>query len=246
MQLAAIAKVNIDNSKPILSATGRYRVDASGEIIARQFGAKALTASKIRQSNSLGTLSSIIVETWIAKHIHGFDETLPACQDWDFFIRLSSYVQYVGIPEPLCIYVDHDEERITLDNKKRLKAHIFIYKKYIKSLGDMSTISRGEFYRNIAEDYQELGNPRKAAQFFSKHMALSKTNGRIISHLIPSGFWHLYYRWRALPPIKKQRYARYGRSIAEALKDSAHRIEIERDRDLIKQIISSSSPSIDR
>lgn len=240
MQLASIEKAKSGNSKPVLSATGRYRVDASGKIIARQFGGKALTASKIRQSNFIGTLSSIVVEAWVARHIHGFDETLPACQDWDFFIRLSEYVQYVGIPEPLCIYVDHDEDRITLNNKKRLKAHIYIYRNHIKSSGDIAAISGGEFYRNIAEDYQELGNSRRAAQFFARYVALSKANGRLTSRLIPSGFWQLYYQWRAPPSIKQQRYTRYKHLMAEALKNTARQVEIEKDGALIEQMMSSS------
>lgn len=239
-QLINIEKAKGSNSKPVLSATGRYRVDASGKFIARQFGGNVLSSAKIRQSNFIGTLSSIIVETWIAKHIHGFDEGLPACQDWDFFIRLSEYVQYVGIAEPLCVYVDHDEERITLNNKKRLKAHLFIYRNHIRSSGDLAAISGGEFYRNIAEVYQELGNSRKAAQFFAKYMTLARAKSGMVSRLVPSAFWHLYYTWRNPPSIKQQRYARYRLMMARALKSSASQFEIQNDRIFIEKMMSHS------
>ncbi|OWK24286.1 hypothetical protein AJ87_24205 [Rhizobium yanglingense] len=121
-QIDEIESAKKTNGRPVLSATGRYRVNSDGAIIVRQFGGQVLNPGKIRRSNFIGTLSSVIVETWIARHVWGFNEALPACQDWDFFIRLSDYVQYIGISDPLCVYVDHDEDRITLNNRKRLRA----------------------------------------------------------------------------------------------------------------------------
>lgn len=235
-QIRQIEKAKVTNSRPALSGTGRYRVNADGNLIARQFGGKLLNAEKIRHANFIGTLSSIVVESWIAKHIHGFNELLSACQDWDFFIRLADYVQYVGIPEPLCIYVDHDEERITLNNKKRLKAHLFIYKNYIKNSMSLSRFSRSEFYRNIAEDYQALGNSRKAALYYAKHRSLRTSN--FSYRLLPETFWFCLYRWRSAPLIKAERYSHYERMMQVTMTKPKERLQMEHDSTIIKQMMA--------
>jgi glycosyltransferase involved in cell wall biosynthesis len=235
-QMTEIIRSKASDSRPILCGTGRYRVNGDGEIIARQFSGRLMSAENIRQSNFIGTLSSVIVETSIARYIRGFSEALPACQDWDFFIRLADYVQYVSVSDPLCIYVDHDDERITLNNRKRLQAHLCIYKKHIKHFKNVSRFSRAEFYRNVAEDYQAMGKVRKANIFYAKHLSLRRAG--LSSYLIPSGFWFWLYRIHNAPLIKAQRYAAYKRSLDRAIRtNTVQRQRTLRDGDYIKRIM---------
>ena len=233
-QMSAIEKAKASDSRPVLSGTGRYRIDGQGEIIARQFGGKMLNPEKIRQSNFIGTLSSIVVEAWVARHVNGFNETLPACQDWDFFIRLTDYVQYVGVKDPLCVYVDHDEERITLNNKKRLKAHLFIYRNYLKGFGKGNISSQAEFFRNVAEDYQTLGSEKKARLFYAKYKAL-QSNG-VGFYILPRSIWFCLYQLRNAPQIKSQRYAGYKRRMAELRRKPNQNQKIELDGSIIRQM----------
>lgn len=237
LQMAEIEKARMKDSRPILSGTGRYRIGANGHVIARQFGGKLLNPNKIRRSNFIGTLSSIVVETWVARHVHGFNESLPACQDWDFFIRVADYVQYVGVREPLCVYVDHDEERITLNNKKRLRAHLFIYKNHIRDFGQANTASRAEFYRNVAEDYQTLGNQRKADLFYAKFRSLRSPGLGLLR--IPSAFWFCLYRHHGAPAIKAKRYAAYKRSLAGLNRKAKQREKIGNDSVVINQMMAA-------
>lgn len=234
-QLAAIAKAKAGDSRPILSGTGRYRIDGAGTIIARQFGGTMLNPEKIRRSNFIGTLSSIVVETWVARHVGGFNEALPACQDWDFFIRLADYVQYVGVREPICVYVDHDEERITLNNKKRLKAHLFIYKNHIKGFGRANPSSQAEFYRNIAEAYQMIGNTKKANLFYAKHRFLYDKG--INNFIRPRCIWFCLCKLWSAPQIKAQRYSRYKRNMALLMCKPKQRTKIESDGGTILKMI---------
>jgi glycosyltransferase involved in cell wall biosynthesis len=238
IQMETIAVAKAKDSRPILSGTGRYRVDESGDIIARQFGGKVLTPEKIRRSNFIGTLSSIIVETWVVRHVHGFNENLAACQDWDLFIRLADYVQYVGVDKPLCIYTDHLEDRITLNNKKRLKSHLYIYKSYIRGDGNNDPAQHNEFFRNLAEDYQELGNAKKASLYYAKFRSLQKKS--FAERMLPQSVKFCFYRSRGAPLLKAQRYIAYKKRMSAITRGASQTEELEIDAKTILTMMASS------
>ncbi|RVO21878.1 glycosyltransferase [Sinorhizobium meliloti] len=236
-QVAAIAEAASADDKPILSATGRYRVDGRGDIIARQFGGGVLNGEKIRGSNFIGTLSSVVVDTSIARRIRGFDESLTASQDWDFFIRLSEYVQYVAVADPLCVYVDGSCDRITQDYRKKLRGHISIYRNHVRPLkGRPSTIG-AELLRNIAEDYQELGNERKAASLYARALAAKV---RHLGPIKPLLEFSLSASFCVLSPprLKQQRYERYRYAMNQLMRDKASKATIIKDRITIQQLMA--------
>ncbi len=239
LQMKAIEKHKNLGSTPVFSATGRYRVNAEGQIICRQFGGKRISSAKIRRSNFIGTLSSVIVETWVARFLGGFNERLPACQDWDFFIRLTDYATYVGVPEPLCIYFDHDGARITLNNKKRLSAHIEIYKMHLRNAGEKTILSH-EFLRNIAEDYQCQGDQERAIRYFAKSL-LTKTFPNC--HL-PKRYKTIFenlmlnvIKLRGMPDIRQARYARYSNIMAKILRNKNSKEKIQKDQQHIYALL---------
>lgn len=239
LQMKAIEKRKSLESMPVFSATGRYRVNADGHIICRQFGGKLISPKKIRQSNFVGTLSSVIVETWVAKFLGGFNESLPACQDWDFFIRLTDYANYVGVPDPLCIYFDHDGARITLNNKKRLNAHIQIYKMHLRTFGEKAILSH-EFLRNIAEDYQCQGDEQRAIRYYAKSL-LTKNFPKC--HL-PSKYKSLVEKLmlrvlkkRSMPDIRQARYSRYRKIMTKILMNNKSKEKILKDQQHIYALL---------
>ncbi|MDX0480040.1 glycosyltransferase [Sinorhizobium medicae] len=231
MQLYEIKKAKEKSAKPALSATGRYRVDNHGEIIARQFGGHFLDVHRIRKSNFIGTLSSVVVDASVARDIRGFDESLPASQDWDFFIRLCPHVQFVGIEKPLCVYVDHDRDRITLDHRKKLRGHLAVYRKHCRHLE--SDAIKAAFLRHLAEDYQELGKSNKASALFAASIALAAP---LKPELRQATQWILRCILRVFPParLKTQRYRRYRRTMNRLLKDQEARAEIIAHRETIR------------
>lgn len=210
-QMEHIYRAKFGDTRPILSCTGRLRVDGGYKVIAQQFSGKSFSKEKLLESNFLGTLSSAVVDTWLARFVNGFDESLPACQDWDFFIRLSNYIKYVGVSEPLCVYVDHDEERITSGNKKRIYGHLRIRSKYLKS--NLEAHQYSEFYRNLAEDYSELGDENKAIKYYVAHKIADSKN------IFESVFKYIYYKREAKlqwKMIKKNRYTKYRKKPVKA------------------------------
>lgn len=154
---------------PVFSFTGRFRVDAKYKPIALQFaGSMKGAMHKLKLSNSIGTLSSVMVTAWVAREVHGFDESLAACQDWDFYLRALPYCIAVGTREPLIMYYDGDITRISGNPRKRLLAHMTMYRRYLRD--SLSEEELEELYRNLAEDLEGAGKRRWSRRFYLKHM----------------------------------------------------------------------------
>jgi hypothetical protein len=59
-----------------------------------------------------------------------FDVSLPARQDWDMWIRLSSQYEIGCVPEVLVEMGEHSGERVRSDPDREISAHKTIFKKY--------------------------------------------------------------------------------------------------------------------
>jgi glycosyltransferase involved in cell wall biosynthesis len=66
-----------------------------------------------------------------------FDETFPARQDYEMWIRISGKYNVQGIDQPLFLYHQHEGEQITSSGRRALMGYVKIYKKY-----------RKEYFRN--------------------------------------------------------------------------------------------------
>ena len=216
--------------RPILSFTGRYRIDGDGKIIARQFGGRSIDTKSLKESNFIGPLSSVVIDTKLARQIGGFDEALRACQDWEFFIRASEYAQLVGVPDPLCVYVDHDGDRISDGHKDRLMAILYIYAKH----GRQNKTYRSAFFRAFAEEYQELGRFDRAKKLYSASLSSTEISGlgetfsrsmRVLRHTLTGG------------SLKELRYARYRRGFRNAMRDPHFKAEVKEHERHIQSII---------
>lgn len=232
-QLAAITVAERRDGKPVLSATGRYRVNGSGEIIARQIGKTEFTRDTILRSNIIGTLSSVVVQAKVARTV-AFDESFRASQDWDFYIRLSEYVQYVAIPEPLCFYFDHEsDQRITLNGRRRLDGHMQIYRKHHRQQG----VEKAIIYNLLADDLQRINRHKIAAVYYAKWLAHARFKsvtarsaascilGRVFSLLTPSS-------------ITERRYKKYESTLRKSLRSEELSAEVAKDLKLIKSLLS--------
>ena len=231
-QMEAIRKAKRLDPRPVLSSTGRYRVTASGQIIAKQFGGHIFDETRIKRSNFIGTLSSVVVETAVAREVSGLDEKLPACQDWDFFIRLSRHVQYVGVGEPLCIYVDHDDARISNGSRNRVRAHIRLLRLHA---GD-DVLVRAKIYRVIAEEFQLLGHPHKASRFLAESIACKAVcDPRLFKPL--AVIIQLYFAVFPPRPLKERRYCNYKKAFLRAQRTSFQISEVANASALVQTIM---------
>ncbi|MEX2743069.1 glycosyltransferase family 2 protein [Rhizobium mongolense] len=219
-----------EEGRAILCVTGRYRVAGeSGKIIARQLVRSDFSRKTIIQSNFIGTLSSVLVDATLARAVSGFDEALPACQDWEFFIRISQNINFLSVSAPLCVYVEHQENRISASNRNRLRGHLFIKRKYIESLDEKLDLSA--FYRNVGEELQLLGRGRMARRIYIKSLTegiFPAWRGSLAQAML-----HIYYTWRRMPLLKTARYLSYREKFARLEARVEELSQLRRDQDFI-------------
>lgn len=192
-QLAAIG-----NERRALCYTGRFRTDARYRPIAIQLPSpKTDPGTAIIKSNFIGTLSSVLVHADVIRAVNGFDMSLRAGQDWDFYIRVLANSRLAQVRAPLTLYNDGGRARITSDPRARLISHLAIYRHHQR--GVLSQQELGSVYRNIAESLQECRRARMANSFFARHLANEGHSLRAnIVRALPFGL-----------PIKRWRYSHY-------------------------------------
>jgi glycosyltransferase involved in cell wall biosynthesis len=61
-------------------------------------------------SNVVGSTSTVLARRDALLAVGGFDESLPASQDWDLWLRLAIKYELLGLPEPLVNYFDHSDQ----------------------------------------------------------------------------------------------------------------------------------------
>lgn len=234
IQMAAIRRALVLDGHPVLSATGRYRVNGIGRIITCQFGRKTFDYDSICQSNFIGTLSSVIVDAAVARKVGGFDETLGASQDWDFFIRLAKHVQYVGVSDPLCVYVDHSETRISSNSAKRIVANTQIRRRHSKSESPPNQVQSGVCVR-IAEDLQIIGKKRRANLYYAEHLHAGFS--RIVRNLVPKFILFCVISTIGAPDLKNERYKRYRINFSKLIRNPTLRKTTALDQQVIMQMM---------
>jgi glycosyltransferase involved in cell wall biosynthesis len=71
----------------------------------------------LRWRNLIGTASGVMVRRSVLLATGGFDERLPACEDWDLWLRIARDHRVDAVPEPLLRYHDGNGDR--LSNRSR-------------------------------------------------------------------------------------------------------------------------------
>lgn len=80
--------------------------------------------NSLLMSNVIGSCSLAMVRKKEAQSIGGFDEALPSCQDWEFWLRLANAFGGLYIlPEILANYSEHSLPRISNDTWRRVKGY---------------------------------------------------------------------------------------------------------------------------
>lgn len=101
-----------------------------------------------------------IVRKEVFLEVGGFDETLPARQDWDMSIRIASHYQIQAAAERLVFVHVHNGPRTSTGYEKIISAQAVIYKKYQllrKSAGFLVMMKAGAAFCNSQGDGYRIG-----------------------------------------------------------------------------------------
>jgi glycosyltransferase involved in cell wall biosynthesis len=231
MRLVEAAKSRDD--RPVLSATGTYRITPEGEILHRKLCQARFDAVRIRQSNYIPT-SSIVVDTAIAREIGGFAEDMRVGSDWEFFIRLAGRVQFVPLPDALSAAVEHPGERLSQNNPKTLRAMLHTHRTHLR--GMMDRCESASFCKKIASELQAHGRVRTARKFYVRSFALKHPEGW--RRRLVEGLFTVYFSVATLPNLKEQRRNFYLRKPKEQRRDHNERAQWDRDQETLKALVA--------
>lgn len=88
------------------------------------------THMDILRDDRIGSTSQPLIRKGVFSKVGGFDENLPARQDYDMWIRISKQYEVIGIYERLFIHNLHEKEQISKSKKRSYIAFSKLYSKY--------------------------------------------------------------------------------------------------------------------
>ncbi len=122
----------IDANQAVLAYSGKKirNFESGKERISYNKIPETSQFSSLLLSNYPGSTSSILVERESLIKAKGFDESLPAIQDFDFYLRLNKFGKFTSCSEPTLIYRNDTPLKITNQINKAVLAADIILKKY--------------------------------------------------------------------------------------------------------------------
>jgi glycosyltransferase involved in cell wall biosynthesis len=124
-------------------------------------GLKAL----LTRGNVVGTPSTVLVERSLLLACGGFDPALSQCADWDMWVRLARWTEFLYIDEPLVYYRQHDgnmSRNVPLLEKDSLR----VLEKGFAAAG-LSSDLRANRRKSMARNYTVLaGSYFRARSYF--------------------------------------------------------------------------------
>jgi len=145
-----------NNDKILRSVTPKYR----GYVFKNLLG-----------ENILGSPTPLIRSECFEKCGY-FDEELPACQDWDMWIRISRSFKFDFIDKYLASVTVHGDQ-ISTNLQKKIKGREFIIKKYLEHFSRNNLSSH---YRRLGSNYCLFGQKDKGNKYYIKSIRSNFTN----------------------------------------------------------------------
>jgi len=116
-----------------------------------------LHAKSIMWDNFIGTTSSIMISKHALFDINGFDEKMPALQDYDLYIRICQIYNVQGLDQPLITYLNNHPGNQTSKNKNNFKEACKLLKNKYKNL---------EYSKILTIALSKINIKRKIKEFY--------------------------------------------------------------------------------
>lgn len=108
-----------------------------------------------------GSLSSVVVERQAFLRVGGFDEKLPARQDYELFLRMSlAGFQFDFVAEPVVVKQIFGQDRITANHRQRVLGAIYTFKKHKQLFLATRKSDHFESLMRASERLNHLNHPR--------------------------------------------------------------------------------------
>lgn len=147
--------------------------------------------ANLLKSCILGSPTPLIKKKCFQK-VGFFDETLPSCQDWDMWIRLSKYYDFDFVPDILAKHHVHGGQ-ISVDLNAKIVAREKLIEKYLVDLSKNSQAFSAVLKR-LGILYFLAGNQGKGRKYFLKSIKQKPFQKGSYIHFFLSFLPHTIYR----------------------------------------------------
>lgn len=119
----------------------------------------------LKKQNIIGTQSALIKKSCFEKS-GNFDETFPRLQDWELFIRIAKFYDFIFIDKPL-VTVFHQEVSISSSPEKLIEALELIVQKHINIFDDKVGREALAYHFYVLGDlYRKSNDLKRCRQYF--------------------------------------------------------------------------------
>lgn len=136
---------------------------------------------ELLKSNFLVMQAPLIKKVAI-EQVGFLDETLPGCQDWDLWLRLSQHFEFSVVPEVLAKVWVHGEQ-ITADLQRKILSREMIREKYADDLKQHPEILSFNLAR-LSKLYFLADERQKARRYMWQAYKLAPLNYKYLGHLL--------------------------------------------------------------
>lgn len=149
---------------------------------------EGLTTPALLRSNFVGTFSTVMVTRAMYDEVGGPDPSMPACQDWEFYLRLNRFAGIACVPRTLVTYWrgDADANRISSSRARVAAGHAEVYRRIADRLNQLPTADAVAARRYLME---AVANHADTAQVLT--MAIDTPRGqwtpgaaRFVGHML--------------------------------------------------------------
>jgi glycosyltransferase involved in cell wall biosynthesis len=142
---------------------------------------------------------SCVVRRECLERIGGFDETIVAASDWDFWLRIAEHYDFHYIDRELYRYRIHGGN-VTFDYERQTAGRESILKKYPGRLAVRHSRRSADFHLGLGMMFCATGQTKKGREAYQRAIRLDRSNprpylGMALSVLGERGSQHLSRRW---------------------------------------------------
>jgi glycosyltransferase involved in cell wall biosynthesis len=123
-----------------------------------------ITSEMLRGRNWAGPTSVAVVRRDKLLVVGGFDSTLPSCQDWDLWMRLSAHGAFVVVDEPLMTFNTLHTIRISRNRSAVLAGHAEVFRRALAGVNGLKRLAISALHaRRMAEIHAwDFDDPKRA------------------------------------------------------------------------------------
>jgi glycosyltransferase involved in cell wall biosynthesis len=200
-----------DNPEAAVAYSWTNYIDESGQFLRRggYLTANGDVYAKLLVVDFLENGSNPLIRRQALIQVGGFDESLPAAEDWDILLRLAAQYSFVAVPHPQILYrvsANSMSAHVVRQETACLKVLERAFNQAPESLQYLKKYSMANLYRYLSFKVLDAYPDRKRGLIAARFLWQLIKND--LASLKQYSTWQVLFRvavWVLLPPHKAQR-----------------------------------------